>query len=107
MTPAITGSQDSPSRGRRSVAEAHQPIGLVRVVDLVLVVPKGDHRNPSPLGSALLATNVRVPTRVRRQRSSPEGPLVMEDIMKTIERLGNSAKRNSHRRGIVAKKRNP
>ena len=60
--------------------------GLVRVADLVLVVP--DHRNPAPSGSAPLpAQAAQSETRPAPTAPPPAAQPAMEDIVKTIERL--------------------
>lgn len=64
--------------------------GLVRVADLLLVFPQGDQfPNPSPLGSAAppQMPGSFPPAAAPTTAPTPEAPLAMEDIMKTIERL--------------------
>ena len=63
--------------------------GLVRVADLVLVVPEGDRpRNPAPSGSAPLpAQTPQSETRAPPTAPPPAAQPAVEDIVTTIERL--------------------
>ena len=70
--------------------------GLVRVADLVLVVPEGDRpRNPAPSGSAPLPAQAPQ----SETRAAPTAPPAaarpaVEDIVKTIERLAELRQKN-------------
>lgn len=69
--------------------------GLVRVADLVLVVPEGDHRNPAPSGSAPLPAQApQSETRPAPTAPPPAAQPAMEDIVKTIERLAELRQKN-------------
>jgi hypothetical protein len=70
--------------------------GLVRVADLVLVVPEGDRpRNSAPSGSAPLPAQAPQ----SETRAAPTAPPAaarpaVEDIVKTIERLAELRQKN-------------
>jgi hypothetical protein len=69
--------------------------GLVRVADLVLVVPEGDHRNPAPSGSASLPAQApQFETRAAPTAPPPAAQPAMEDIVETIERLAELRQKN-------------
>jgi Short C-terminal domain len=70
--------------------------GLVRVADLVLVVPEGDRpRNPAPSGSApLTAQAPQSETRAAPTAPPPAAQPAVEDIVKTIERLAELRQKN-------------
>ena len=96
MTPAITGSRDSPQQGGDQSLTFTSQYGLVRVADLVLVVPEDDRpRNPTPSGSAPLPAQAPQ----SETRAAPTAPPAaarpaVEDIVKTIERLAELRQKN-------------
>ena len=70
--------------------------GIVRVADLVLLVPGGNQlRNPAPSGSAPLPAQApQSETRPAATAAPPATQPAMEDILKTIERLAELRQKN-------------
>ena len=82
--------------GLPSSAGHHWLAGLVRVADLVLVVPEGNRpRNSAPSGSAPLPAQApQSETRAAPTAPPPAARPAMEDIVKTIERLAELRQKN-------------
>ena len=85
----------SQQQGRDQSLTFTSQYGLVRVADLVLVVPEGDHRNPAPSGSAPLPAQApQSETRPAPTAPPPAAQPAMEDVVKTIERLAELRQKN-------------